>query len=238
MPSDVLSRQERLDALRIGHEFVQITKRKRRTVKRRADHKNLKRPSGGNVIPKYFASCDFVFAINFADCITHLAVGFFDIGGHSDHRINDLAIPRAATQNTAKRILNLFDIWRWVFTQQGNCRYHHAGRANAALGGTMILKTLGQIFGMVISLIKPADGFNRTASRLMCRHQTSANRIAVDQDGASTTITCVAPDFHITRTKFFAQNMGQPRTSFWMRRDRCSVQLERGCGFVHEIIHL
>jgi hypothetical protein len=91
------------------------------------------------------------------------------------------------------------------------------------LGGTMILKTLSQILGMIVSLIKPTYGFDRSAGRLMCGHQTRANRITVHQDSTGTAITRIAPDFHVTHTKLFAQKTRQPRTGFWKRRDRSSI---------------
>ena len=131
------------------------------------------------------------------------------------HRIDDLAVARAAAQDAAERVLHLFLARvRIAFEERGGGD-QHARRADAALGRAM---ARGTTPAAPTAGHRPSPSTVRTVRTFdrRGRHQAGADRLAVEQDRAGAAIAGVAADLGAGQPEFVAQDRRQPSH----RRDR------------------
>ncbi len=138
------------------------------------------------------------------------------------HGIDDLLIAGAAAKITAHSLTDLLPCRFCVAPEEVRCREDHAGRAEAALDGSVLDK--GFLQGMeFFSERNPFDGGDTTTFELGGQHQTRECALAVDKDGACTAFPCAASFLCPCKVQILPEQVDDPPISGRLDPNRFSI---------------
>ncbi len=167
-PGHIRRRQDGRDvaARREGRE---VTKGEARMRIGRADHPGDERALGGHIVAEKVPPLDLGEPVETprrrAEFLRRHLQRIGSMGTH--HRIDDLAIAGAAAEHPAQRVLHLRRIGLRHAAQQRHGGNHHAGRADPALRGLMMLKTFLEPQGIGIVHREPRQRLDMPPRRLL-----------------------------------------------------------------------
>ena len=123
-------------------------------------------------------------------------------------------------------ILDLAATGSQNLAQQFFGRHQHAGRADAALSGTVGEERLLQSGEGAVVCSQAFNRFDGAALDLAHCNQAGTDLPTVEQDGAGTAVAGFTPDFGAGKAQIIAQGGGEPCDRWTHPRRRGSVQHE------------
>ena len=194
----------------IAKVSVNIAKCERSAMVRASDDAYAQGVGRNLVSPEDLSSVDFLLAIETHQAHPNRAAGWWHWarrhapGFHNS--TNDFAISSAATQDSTNRVYYVGFGGRGIALEECCRGDQHARSAGAALGGSMSQKRALQAIVDGRARGETFDGGDLASSNLSGSYQAGANRIVVDEHGASAAIAGVAADFCSGQAKIVAQH--------------------------------
>jgi hypothetical protein len=143
---------------------------------------------------------------------TPLSQRLFLLGQGRSGRLNrrdNILIPRAATQIAADPLADVVFAGIRFFLQKRFCRKQNAGRAKAALQTVQLPKLFLQRVQFGFARRQSFDRFQLCAVRLHGKHETRADRFAIQQHRAGAANAVLATDVRPRQAQIVPDEVGQ-----------------------------
>ncbi len=219
------------DALVAGNERGKIAETELRTMMRAADRAGQKRTVRPMIGAEYLTARHLHPSVEALNASANRRASLRQLRrrvghGRRHHRIDDLAVTRAAAEHSAERIAGLLLAGAWVALQKLRAGDEHARRTDTALGGAVAEEARLQGRTMCRAVAEALHSHDFAAGDLARRDKAGAHRHAIEEDGAGPAIARIASDFRAAQVQPLAQNQRQSVREPCIGRDGPAVEAE------------